>query len=101
MVRNTITRLSMHGRWWLNDPDCIILRAGTSFTHEEIIGIATVKALSGGPLIISDHLSSVPPHRLRIAKQLIPPTGPYTYAHSFHWDDLIQNLKSQVWLLLR
>ena len=75
MLRNSITRLSMHGRWWLNDPDCIILRTSTVFTQDEIIGIAVVKALSGGPLIISDSLSAVPEDRMHIAKQLIPPTG--------------------------
>ena len=26
MIRNTITRLCMHNRWWINDPDCIIVR---------------------------------------------------------------------------
>ena len=26
MLRNTITRLCMHNRWWINDPDCIIMR---------------------------------------------------------------------------
>ena len=29
MVRNTINRLCMHNRWWINDPDCIIMRTGS------------------------------------------------------------------------
>lgn len=37
-VRNTINRLGMHGRWWINDPDCMLLREATSFTADEIIG---------------------------------------------------------------
>lgn len=39
MIRNTIYRMTMHGRWWINDPDCILLRKeATSFTNNEIIG---------------------------------------------------------------
>lgn len=75
MIRNTINRLCMHNKWWVNDPDCIILRNSTAFTDEEIVGIAVVKALSGGPFIISDNMASVSARRMRIAKQLLPPTG--------------------------
>jgi alpha-galactosidase len=38
MVRNTINRMPMHGRWWINDPDCMLLRETTSFTPAEILG---------------------------------------------------------------
>jgi hypothetical protein len=75
MMRNTICRMSMHKRWWINDPDCILLRTSTSFTDEEIIGIATVKGLCGGSFIVSDNLASIPSHRLRILQQLLPPTN--------------------------
>lgn len=34
-----------------------------------------MKALCGGPFIISDHMASVSSKRMRIAKQLLPPTG--------------------------
>ncbi len=33
MIRNTITRLCMHNRWWINDPDCIIMRKAGAYTH--------------------------------------------------------------------
>ena len=26
MVKNSLARLFMHGMWWINDPDCILLR---------------------------------------------------------------------------
>ncbi len=48
---------------------------GTTFTDDEIIGIAVVKGLSGGPLIISDDLAQVPTPRLRVIQQIIPPIG--------------------------
>jgi alpha-galactosidase len=38
MVRNSICRMTMHNRWWINDPDCILLRHGTHFSDDEIIG---------------------------------------------------------------
>lgn len=47
MVRNSICRMTMHGRWWINDPDCILLRDSTNYSEVEMIGIATLKAMSG------------------------------------------------------
>ena len=32
MVRNSITRMAFHGRWWVSDPDCLLLRTNTWFT---------------------------------------------------------------------
>ena len=75
MVRNTICRMSMHARWWVNDPDCMLLRRTTSFTDDEIVGIATVKAMSGGSFVLSDDLAVVPEDRMRIAHQLLPATN--------------------------
>jgi len=72
-VRNTLTRLFMHRQWWVNDPDCLMLRDKLSFSLDEIRGIATAKALSGGSFIISDDLKMISPERMRIALQLMPP----------------------------
>ena len=74
MVRNSLTRLFMHRRWWVNDPDCIMLRDALHFSDAEIQGIASAKAMSGGSLIISDNLDAISARRLRIAQQLLPPT---------------------------
>jgi hypothetical protein len=63
----------MHRQWWINDPDCMMLRDKLMFTDDEIRGIATSKALSGGSLIISDDLQMISPERFRIAQQLLPP----------------------------
>jgi alpha-galactosidase len=67
--------MTMHGRWWINDPDCILLRTTTGYSDDEIIGIATVKAMSGGSFIISDDLATVPSRRIRLAQQLMPATN--------------------------
>lgn len=75
MVRNTLNRLQMHNKWWINDPDCLILRDITAFTEHELIGIATAKALSGGSLIVSDDLDKVSPSRIKLLAKLLPPSN--------------------------
>jgi len=75
MVRNTMTRLSMHARWWVNDPDCVLLRENTSLTHDETVGVATVVAMSGGMTLVSDDLLEVSDDRMRIGKSFSPVTG--------------------------
>ena len=75
MVRNSLNRLSTHGKWWVNDPDCILIREATKLTTEELQGIATVVAFTGGSLLLSDKLSSVSTFRLRVAQRLLPVTG--------------------------
>lgn len=74
-VRNTLTRLFMHKKWWINDPDCLLLRDKLAFTDDEIIGIASVKALCGGSIIISDDFDAISSRRMRIAQRILPPTN--------------------------
>jgi alpha-galactosidase len=53
-----IARSFMHRRLWLNDPDCLMLRAReTSLTAEERAALAAVIAASGGMLLISDDMA--------------------------------------------
>ncbi|MCD6570910.1 MAG: alpha-galactosidase [Deltaproteobacteria bacterium] len=59
-IRNTLTRTLMQKKWWLNDPDCLIVRkVNNKLTYPEIITLSTVIALSGGPLMLSDNLGSL------------------------------------------
>ena len=55
-------------------------------------GIAVVKALSGGPFIISDNIASISSTRMRIAQQLLPPSGKPAVA--------IDLLDKEVWILI-
>ena len=53
-----IARSFMHRRLWLNDPDCLMLRAReTSLTADERAALAGTIAASGGMLLISDDMS--------------------------------------------
>ena len=53
-----IARSFMHRRLWLNDPDCLMLRAReTQLSAEERLALASVIAGSGGMLLISDDMA--------------------------------------------
>jgi alpha-galactosidase len=53
-----LARSFMHRRLWLNDPDCLMLRAKqTQLTDDERNALAWAIAVSGGMLLISDDMS--------------------------------------------
>ncbi len=55
-----IARSYMHRRLWLNDPDCLMLRAReTQLTAGEREALAATIAASGGMLLISDDMALV------------------------------------------
>ena len=116
-VHNTLTRSDMHQRWWFNDPDCLLLRPETQLTKTEVETIASVIALTGGSLVISDHVPGLPQDRLQILECLLPvigkrpyvldwfdsstperiqldldgPTGPWHLLALFNWQDAAQD----------
>jgi alpha-galactosidase len=55
-----MARSYMHRRLWLNDPDCLMLRAReTQLTADERYALAATIAASGGMLLISDDVALV------------------------------------------
>jgi alpha-galactosidase len=53
-----VARTFMHRRLWLNDPDCLMLRAHeTRLSADERLALAWTIAVSGGMLLISDDMS--------------------------------------------
>ncbi|MEW5872933.1 MAG: glycoside hydrolase family 36 protein [Chloroflexota bacterium] len=74
-IQNSLTRAALHRRWWLNDPDCLLLRPDLRLSLAEVHSLATVIALSGGLVLFSDDLPRLTPERLRIAWQMLPPIG--------------------------
>ena len=68
-------RAPLHARWWVNDPDCLLVRAGTRLTLDEIHFIATAIALTGGSLLLSDDLTHLDDDRLELARSLTPVIG--------------------------
>lgn len=78
-IHNTITRSALHRRWWINDPDCLLVRPDSLLTLEEVRTLATAIAMSGGSLLLSDNLPHLPDERLWMAKALLPIIGKRPY----------------------
>lgn len=75
-IRNALTRFWTHGRLWLNDPDCLLVRdSETALSLDEVRSLATAIALSGGMVFLSDAMFALPPERRHIASLLLPPYG--------------------------
>jgi alpha-galactosidase len=75
-LRTSIARYWMHGNLWANDADCLLVRdTENALTLDETRFLATVIALSGGMVFLSDDMAKVPPERLDIARLLLPPLG--------------------------
>ncbi len=78
-IRNIMTRSSMHGRWWHNDPDCLLIRRasrqGAGLTDHEIASLSSVIGLSGGPVLSSDDWPTLPVEQQRYLAALLPPLG--------------------------
>lgn len=74
-IQNTLTRALLHDRWWVNDPDCLLVGTNTQLSEAEVQTLATAIGLTGGSLLLSDDLSSLPPERYHIARVLLPGLG--------------------------
>ena len=67
-IRNTLTRAFMHRRWWLNDPDCLMVRdTDTRLSLDEVRSLATAIALTDGLLVLSDRMDRLAGDRLDLS----------------------------------
>jgi alpha-galactosidase len=74
-LQNTLTRAPLHRMWWVNDPDCLMVRPDTRLTLAEVQSAAVATAMTGGSLLLSDDLPNLPEERLRLAEALLPVIG--------------------------
>ncbi len=74
-IRNIITRANFHGHWWVNDPDCLLIRPESHLSLAEVQSLASAISLTGGSLLVSDDLPILPKDRLKIAECLLPIMG--------------------------
>jgi alpha-galactosidase len=73
-LRNILNRSFYHGKWWMNDPDCLLVRdSRTELTGDEVLSLATAIKLSGGMLFYGDDLAALAPERERIIAKLGKP----------------------------
>lgn len=90
-LRNSIARAFTHRRLWAADPDCLLARPrgdSSQLTLYEARTLATLLALSGGLLLDSDRLDELPPSRLAMLRQTLPPTGRIAYPLDLFEGDL-------------
>lgn len=74
-IRNTITRAPLHRHWWLNDPDCLLVRESTNLNLDEVQALASVIALSGGMFMVSDDMTALSEERRKIIEKVMPVQG--------------------------
>jgi alpha-galactosidase len=74
-IQNILTRSPLHNRWWVNDPDCLLVRPDTHLSLPEVQSLATSIAMTGGSLLLSDDLPALPEDRVKIAQSLLPLSG--------------------------
>lgn len=75
-IRSTLAHGWMHRRWYVNDPDCVIVRrANSELTPAEVEAWTSVVALSGGMVLFSDDMDQLEPDRAAILPRLLPPSG--------------------------
>ncbi|MDV7350314.1 alpha-galactosidase [Halorubrum distributum] len=72
-VRNTLTRNVLHRRWWLNDPDCQLVRDTSELTAAEREAFAALVAATGGVNVFSDRLAEIGSAGRRLLERTIPP----------------------------
>ena len=73
-LRSALARAPLHRRWWVNDPDCVLMRAeDTRLTADEVQMLATVAALTAGAVINSDALPRLDAERRGWLARLLPP----------------------------
>ncbi|MFX0143125.1 MAG: glycoside hydrolase family 36 protein [Candidatus Hodarchaeota archaeon] len=74
---NIIYRSFMHRYFWINDPDCLMIRrSNTELNLDEIKLQLTIMGLSGGQILISDDMTKLSEEEINEAKLLIPPYNP-------------------------
>jgi alpha-galactosidase len=72
-IWNDLTRAHLHRRWFLNDPDCLLVRERDSkLTRPEIETLCSVLSISGGALFLSDDMSRLASERRALAEQTLP-----------------------------
>jgi alpha-galactosidase len=93
-IHNTLTRAPLHRRWWINDPDCLLVRPDSRLSLAEVRTLAGVIAMSGGSLFVSDDLTNLPHERLEIVRSLLPILGKQPYV--IDWFDSATPTRLQI-----
>lgn len=77
-VQNTLLRAPFNQHWWLNDPDCVIVRKKgdvNGMSRNENRTLASVAALTGSILLDSDNLAVIEAAYLQDLRRILPATA--------------------------
>ncbi|MBI3783845.1 MAG: alpha-galactosidase [Deltaproteobacteria bacterium] len=75
-IMNTLSRAVLHRRWWLNDPDCLMVRdQRTSLTLDEVRTLTTAIAVTDGMIVLSDRVVQLPESRLQFIDRALELAG--------------------------
>ena len=74
-ARETFHRNWQNGRFWWNDPDCVLLYGDKKMTDNEFMFHATAIYAAGGMTLSGDDLPRLTPERLAMLRKLVPATG--------------------------
>ncbi len=71
-IRNGRSRAFLHGRFWVNDPDCALVRPAVAFRDELAEHVVATGGLAGA----SDSLAALDPHGVDLLRQVLRPSSP-------------------------
>lgn len=77
-MRNAVNRYFTHGRLWVNDPDCVLVRDKddqSDLVLNEMRSLVSIIGLLGGMTFSSDNLPSLRKGRFKYLEQMFPPTN--------------------------
>jgi len=97
-VKSVSARFYTNGAYWANDPDCLVVRE--PFTLDQARMWASLIALSGGVIFISEQVYALPPERLGIIKKVLPAYANDNDHYPFGWPvDFLERREPDVWVL--
>ncbi|MFC7076603.1 glycoside hydrolase family 36 protein [Haloarcula halophila] len=72
-IRNVLNRDYLHRRWWVNDPDCQLVRETTELSMAERETFAAIVALTGGSNVFSDRIDEIGAAGRDLLERSLPP----------------------------
>lgn len=74
-TQQNMLRHFFHKHFWINDPDCLIVRRESKLSGDEIKFEVTAIGLLGGLLFLGDNITKLTPDEIELIRLLIPPYG--------------------------
>jgi alpha-galactosidase len=79
-LNNVLFRSFMHRNFWINDPDCLMIRhQNTKLNFDEIQLQITIFGLSGGQILLSEDMTKLSEEEINDFKLLLPAYNPEGY----------------------